>query len=59
MIVKFSFCVTRNENRNLYSFNLLLKTGNFAFNLLAYLSLFEADCNLFLFELKIIYYLTF
>lgn len=28
MIVKFSFCVTRNENRNLYSFNLLLKTGN-------------------------------
>ena len=31
----------------------------FAFNLLAYLSLFEADCNLFLFELKIIYYLTF
>ena len=48
MIVKFSFCVTRNENRNLYSFNLL-----------AYLSLFEADYNLFLFELKIIYYLTF
>ena len=31
----------------------------FAFNLLACSLLFEANCNLFLFELKIIYYLTF
>ena len=48
MILNSIISMTRNEKPILYSFNLL-----------AYLSLFEADCNLFLFELKIIYYLTF